>query len=399
MASPVDTSVKNFNSTMSGAPALSGTAGSLIALLDALLVNGFDTKTASSLTVAGGVASMPFVGSHSAQVDSVVSISGITGTYASLNGEQKITAIGAGVVKFATAMADGVAAGTIIFKMAPAGWEKVFTGPSKAGYRSLDPASTKMLLRVDDSAATAARVTGYESMSDVDTGAGPFPTAAQVSGGGYWVKSSAANATAVPWSLHADGRLFYFSNTPLIPSNSTWLGGATRCFGDGIPYRPGGDNYLVFLSVNPTLDFSNPILGALGSAGGASARWIAVPRSESGLGSALLTTKGPFTGAMGDTSGVTGTLGVFPSTVDGSLILAKVYSALDVSNPPRGEFPGFYHAPQYNVWNTFKMNDVAPGSGPLAGRKLQAVSTTSSMNSVSPIGTGAAFIDITGPWR
>ncbi|EPD32955.1 hypothetical protein HMPREF9701_06413, partial [Delftia acidovorans CCUG 274B] len=56
MASPVDTSVKHFLSSMTGAPVLSGTVGSMIALLDALLVTGFDTKTLTSLTVVGGVA-------------------------------------------------------------------------------------------------------------------------------------------------------------------------------------------------------------------------------------------------------------------------------------------------------------------------------------------------------
>jgi hypothetical protein len=34
------------------------------------------------------------------------------------------------------------------------------------------------------------RASGYESMSDVNTGTGPFPTAAQVAGGGYWEKSA-----------------------------------------------------------------------------------------------------------------------------------------------------------------------------------------------------------------
>ena len=211
MASVVDTSVKNFNSTMSGAPALSGTVGTLVALLDALLVNGFDVKTATGLTVSGGVASMAFTGSHSAQLDTVISIAGITGTYASLNGEQKVTAVAAGVVRFATTLPDGAASGTITFKMAPAGFEKPFAKPNVGVYRSLDPASTRMLLRVDDTGAQVARVVGYEAMSDVDTGVGVFPTAAQIAGGGYWSKSTQASAAAVGWNLVADGRTFYLS--------------------------------------------------------------------------------------------------------------------------------------------------------------------------------------------
>ena len=56
MVSPVDTSVKWARSTMPGAPVLTRAAGSLIGLLDALLVNGWGQQTATSVVVAGGVA-------------------------------------------------------------------------------------------------------------------------------------------------------------------------------------------------------------------------------------------------------------------------------------------------------------------------------------------------------
>jgi len=49
---PADTTVKVFHSGMTGAPSLSGTAGALIAVLDALLINGFGANNLDSLVIA-----------------------------------------------------------------------------------------------------------------------------------------------------------------------------------------------------------------------------------------------------------------------------------------------------------------------------------------------------------
>jgi hypothetical protein len=397
MASIVDTTVKNFNSTMTGAPALSGTAGALIALLDAVLVNGFDLKTASSLTVAGGVASLPFTGSHSAQLDSVILIAGITGAYASLNGEQKVTAVGAGVVKFATSMADGVAAGAITFKMAPAGFEKPFAKAGVGVYRSLDPASTKMLFRVDDSGTTSVRVVGYESMTDVDAGVGPFPTTAQISGGGYWPKSTLASAAAVPWVIQSDARLFYYSAQYGQPSGAQFLGAATRCFGDVVALKPGGDAYACGLnySIQPTAGSQTDSAVLYGTAS-----QLAFPRSYTGLGSAVLHTVGAYIGSPANGSGADSSLGAFPSVVDGSLQLSKKYASSGLT--PRADMPGLYHMPQSLGFDAFKQLDRVPGSGVLAGRTLQAVSVimgTITGSASTNANTGVGFVDITGPWR
>ena len=49
-----DTTVKHFDSTMTGAPTLANVAGNLLAVLDACLVDGFGLKTVDSLVVASG---------------------------------------------------------------------------------------------------------------------------------------------------------------------------------------------------------------------------------------------------------------------------------------------------------------------------------------------------------
>lgn len=98
---------------------------------------------------------------------------------------------------------------------AAAGWTKPFTGTNKAVFRP--GAGNQHYLRVQDDGpgagvAREARITGYETMSDVDTGTGPFPTAALGVGGIAMVavrKSTTADATARPWIIAADNRTVY----------------------------------------------------------------------------------------------------------------------------------------------------------------------------------------------
>ncbi|MCT8174387.1 hypothetical protein [Variovorax sp. CY25R-8] len=397
MASVVDTSVKNFNNTMGGAPVVNGVAGSFIAMFDAVGVNGFDSKIATSLTIAGGVATLAFTGGHSAQVDSVIALSGITATYAALNGEQKVTSVAAGIVRFATNMADGSASGTVTFKMAPAGFEKVFAGPNKAVYRSLSPLSTKMLLRVDDTNAQFVRVVGYESMTDIDTGVGAFPTAAQISGGGYWPKSSVTGTAAVPWVLASDGRTFIYHVAPLYPQSTSYVHGMTRGFGDAIALKPGGDAFACFLSYSVQSSPGSMYDSALDAA--QSGLYTSFPRSYSGLGSAQGHACIPYTG-QNALSGLDGAMGPFPSRVDGTLRLSRRFLALATTNAePRADLPGLLSVPQSGAFNAFRTGDRQPGADAFAGRTLIALNPTNTPGTPNDSNTGASFIDITGPWR
>lgn len=225
---------KWFTSAMSGAPTLSGTVGALLAVLDACLIDGFGSVTLDSLIVSDGVATATKTG-HGFLDWTVLLLAGATP--AGLNGEKRITRIDANSFSFdAAGIADQTATGTITAKMAPAGWTKAFSGTNKAVYARSDPAATGMRLRVDDAAAQSARAVGYESMTDIDTGSGPFPTAAQLSGGLYWHKSSTANATARNWAVVADGKtlhLFLGFNAS-APLTLEYV-----AFGDLLTYKPG----------------------------------------------------------------------------------------------------------------------------------------------------------------
>ncbi|QRF56567.1 hypothetical protein [Variovorax paradoxus] len=405
MASPVDTSVKHFLSTMAGAPVLSGTVGSGIAWLDALLVNGFDTKTLSALTVAGGVATAAFTGSHSAILDSVIAVAGVSGGpsgFAGLNGEQKVTGRPTtNTLTFATAATDGTYTGTITIKMAPLGFTKLFSKTNVAVYKSSDPASNGMCLRVDDTNAQWMRVIGYETMTDVDTGTGLFPTTAQVNGGAYWHRSVSANAIAVGWAFAGDSRTFYHSIRSGLSQGAGYDMGTIWGFGDLVALRPSGDAFATFIAGSFT-GTTTSVDNCLGNNGSSQ---IAVPRSFTGLGSAVLGYPQHWGGSSGSLyySGATALHGGFPNRVDGAMYMAKEFWTGAGTVEPRGEFPGLYRVLQSGLYNFFKTGDRAPATGALTGRNLAAftcpASATTKNNNSDSSNTGIAFFDVTGPWR
>lgn len=254
-----DASVRYFDSTMSGAPSLSGTAGTLISVLDACLVNGFGTVTLDSLVVASNVATGTVSGGHGfsmigSAVGSVITIAGATPS--GLNGTWRIASVPDSThFTFATSgISDQTATGTITAVRAPLGFSKVYSGTNKAVYRADDIMSSRLYLRVADDGtgfATYARIRGYESMSDVDTGTGPFPTDAQISGGLYWGKSSAASSTARAWRLIGDSQgVYLFSNQD---GAGSWISAAWV----DIPSEKAGDAFRTLIIGGTVTTVSN----------------------------------------------------------------------------------------------------------------------------------------------
>ena len=397
MASVVDTSVKHAHSTMANAMAVNGVGGSGISLLDAFLVTGWGVKAATSLVAAGGVATLAFPGPHSATVDSVILVAG--SSIAALNGEQKITAVGPGIVRFATAAADGASSAGVTFKMAPAGWTKPFGNGNPTVYKSSAVDGYGMYLWVDDTNAYQMRVVAYEQMTDINTGFGPFPMPAIVAGGGLWAKSFSANATPVPWTLFADHRMFYIGIAADASRSEAFVGQIVRGFGDLIARRPGGDPYACMLNCHvdtaavPTV---SAMQGAIASGGYTGKCFL--PRDYSGLGSSVAATAYPLVGGTSSMSGVDARLGDFPGPF-GELVLSPKNVAMSASSAPRADLPGVYHLPHSSVFNTFKTGDTLPGTGGLAGRNLMAVNTADAVNTGSASAIGALAFDITGPWR
>ncbi|MET3915975.1 hypothetical protein ABID97_002757 [Variovorax sp. OAS795] len=393
MASVVDTSVKHFGNFMgAAAPVINGVAGSVIAAIDAFAVNGFDLKNATSLVVSGGVATLAFTGSHSARLDTVIVVAG--SSVAALNGEQKVTAVEAGIVRFATAAPDGAAGGAITFKMAPLGFVKTFTGVNLATFKPSSPQASGFTLRVDDALANYAQVRGYEQMSDVNTGLKQFPPVALVTSQ-TWGKSDAASAAARNWWAFGDSRGFYLC---IAPSANQALNSQCFYFGDLNAYKS-GDAFACVLNAFPGLTphtTGSTVNGCVGvSSRGTTAGGVA--RASNGVGGGQLNYSVGSAGFGTDVySGGTGYgLGTYPNQADNSLMTHKLLSYQSVNSAFRGSYPGLLHLQQSGASNAFAPGDIVDGTGALAGRRLLAVR-------VGPPATAAAgvvFFDITGGWR
>ena len=389
MAAPVDTSVKHIYSAMAGAPTVSGTVGSLISTLDACLVTGFGAKVVDSGVITGGICRLNFAsGVSAAKQEAVILVSGATP--AGLNGEQKVTAVATGWVEFKTTLPDGVVIGSVSFKLAPRGWEKVFTGTNKAVYRPTDPASTRPFIRVDDSNAAFARVQMYESMTDVDTGVGITPT---FTGGWYWHKWSGAAATATYWLVIGDSRGFYFLNNMTSATAASQGVGAASCryAGDLNSYRS-GDAWCATLTGATSTSYNNVIGCIFSSINGG----FQIMRASTGIGGAVSCNRSVF-GGNNAVSGEDGAAGSFPSRTDNGLRLSaiKITDGAAIFGA-RGEVPGAFHCPQSGVAVGIGGDVVlTKGTAQFVGKTILSLSVGTPSGLIS----GTGFFDVTGPWR
>jgi hypothetical protein len=393
----MSTAVKHFHSSMVDAPVLNGTAGSLIGVLDACLLNGFSLRTVDSITVLDGVATVSISTGHGFEPDTVVRIAGATPT--GLNGDHRVLSATTNTLTFATAVPNGSASGTMDARLSPAGWEKSFSGTNLAVYRSADPQGTRMFLRVDDSVAQNARAVGYENMTDVNSGTGAFPTNTQQSGGLWWPNANSTAATARPWLVIADARSFY-----------VWVNTGTTGFeGDGFVYGFGdfnsfksGDAYSCFITGSATniatgtaaqpstlgyCDLTGTVLRE---------QWVA--RSFTALGGSLQTTRRAesYNAAIAY-SGSTASV-AYPNGADNSLLLSRTVVSEALGPVNRGVLPGLYFLPHALGTGTFSHRNKIDGQGPLVGRKLMLVRNVGAPASATPTQATSA-IDITGPWR
>lgn len=147
---PASTDVKFFHCKMKNMVQYDGSKGSIINWTNALLVDGFNEQTATSVSVSGNVATVNLAG-HGYWDKTVISISGATP--AQLNGEHRITKVYNDSFQFETVgVVDGAATGTIKVKNAPAGWKKVAQSADgfKAVYKSDRLGFDQPFFMVDD---------------------------------------------------------------------------------------------------------------------------------------------------------------------------------------------------------------------------------------------------------
>lgn len=175
--------VKHFQNNMQGIPQLTNNWGSLITLLDATLVTGFNHRPILSISKSepNAITANIQVGSGHGFIDrQVIRISGSTNGW---DGDYKILAANASeLIIECDALKPTSISGSATCFTAPLGFEIIFSTPAdsttpKRAYRSTNPDSLGLILLVHDFCSPGASSTGAKfakvgvvsSMSDIDT--------------------------------------------------------------------------------------------------------------------------------------------------------------------------------------------------------------------------------------
>lgn len=394
------TSVKWFDNDQTGAPVKNGTAGSLIALLDACLVNGFNVRTINTLSVSSGVGTGVVSIGHGYRVDDIILISGCS--IAALNGEWRINSVTTTNFTFdATGVSDGSAGTPGQAKIAPLGWVKELSGTNKAVYKRSDPSATVMRLRVDDSAAQYALIRGYESMTDVDNGSGLFPTDGIIAGGYRVWRSDFANSSARKWALFGNSKIFYVYH---LIGDSPWdtatvAHPAYFQFGD-IKSNKAGDAYNCLISgiQSVTTSLNNTAYGY--NQRGPHYRdktsdGQCLCRSYTQVGSAMVAASVSLYSALTVSGYGYGTHPPYPDPVTGGFMCTPINCTEESGNgdetsPVRGWYPGLL-----SILNQrpFVHGDIITGIPALGGRRAKAFTTPGTGSII-----GLMLVDIDGPW-
>jgi hypothetical protein len=423
--------VKYYANTMQGAPQLTNDWGCMTALLDAVLVTGFNLKTIETLTSDAGVATANIPAGHLYWVGQVLTISGADQN--EYNGEVRVIAVTTSTFTYAitgTSVSPATGA-SITSKVAPLGWEIAFTATNKRAYRSKNVLSNRPYLRVDDSCdpaytttyAKKAKVTMAQGMSDIDTFVGaraPFdsayPTRNEVatgSGAGvydgwykwYYARSDGnaydhygASVFNRPWTLVGDDRGFYIFN-------DTWSSGGLggKCFTDFESYRS-ADGFNTLLCAQEAYNYASIPSSSYDSEGYQSSDWRSrFPRTLDGVGKILMRSYlqignnvNPSFTSLNTNNGQTTSgysTGIsWPNGPDYSMILHP--TLLRESSHLRGRMPGMFWV--HNDSPSFNHLDTISGVAGYPGRTFLLLKVAHGVSSGNYTATLA--FDITGPW-
>lgn len=169
--------IRFYNSAMADAPQLTNAWGTLTTMLDAVLVNGFNSKTVSSMTRTGTVVTVNFAAAHGYIVEQIIRISSANET--DYNGDKKVKS-----VPTSTSLTFDIdttpttpATGTITALTSPLGWGISQTGTDRRVYKTLTPTASSLSLRVNNqynaiwnaNYAKFGKISAARDFSDVDT--------------------------------------------------------------------------------------------------------------------------------------------------------------------------------------------------------------------------------------
>ncbi len=297
--------VRIYRSTDASAPVLSGTAGALITVLDACLVNGFGSSVSAGWT-------KPF--SSGALIAAYKQGTGSNGFYLRVN---------------------DTGSGT--------GFSSYFGGN--------------------------ARVDAYETMSDINTGTNKFPNHAQspnsspsVSNepwGTYWAKSLTNDAVSRQWIVIATEKFFYF-----WCDYDSALTGSIHCFGDINTLVPNDKYHTLLMGNYGPVQWTDRWASSQANTNalGASNSGHFMARSWVGIGSSIEVSK-TYDFSKNNQffpTQVDGTLWAEPWW-----IAETVVGGATANGIIRGSFPGLFQTMHATV---FRSMDVYQGTGTLSGK-------------------------------
>jgi len=221
---------------------------------------------------------------------------------------------------------------------AAAGWTNPFSGTNIEVFRM--GGGNQRYLRVDDTATVSPfeiRLVGYESMSDVNTGVGAFPTAVQVPNGTSFFRAQVTSAVARPWLVVATDKWVFVHVSTSATNFADYR--KQMMFGD-IESLTIGDQYNTILVGPPAGNVVNgDTQASLLLSGTLANHYIA--RNYTQIGGSIQVAK--HSDALSLTGVGQGVL-AYPNAADGGLYLAPIYIREGVSGGSalRGKLPGLW---------------------------------------------------------
>jgi hypothetical protein len=280
----------------------------------------------------------------------------------------------------------------------PAGWSKAYSGTNLAAYRMSTVGSTGCYIRVDDTGTYDARIVGYKTMSDVNTGTGAFPTSVQFSGGLYLKKSTSADAVVRPWTLIADERFFYLftnCNQTVYSQSDNQDGG--MYFGDLISYLNNDGYECIIIGNNQArlTSATSNITSYFSTSYAPSNMYLA--RDYTGFAvsrQAVPIVDAPVGIILPDSTIGRGIIGAYPDPVTGKLNLFAIEILENAYYGVRGRLPGFW----FPFGGTLVGNntDTFTGVDNLSGKNFILINLWNGSSSTTQ---GRAAIQYDGDWR
>lgn len=399
--------IKVYKSTDAFAKKITGQAGSLIAVLDDVLVLGYGSVQVNTVTKTDNIATIATASAHGLNEGDICKISGAD--QSNYNGEFKVHILSTTTFTIPIPNeAPSAVTGTISCVKAPLGFTKAFAGTNKAAYRANDVNSNRFYLRVvDDASGTRgggeAALSMYEVMTSVDTGDLQVPSTAKMPTTYVLAKSTVSDTSIRHWMIIGDSKRFYMF-VYVYPGDT--LSGVNNIsnmiFGDVVSNNS-NDAWATVLGAHPTtiptnFNLYNPMFGSCASP-------YSPLASFSSYGSyPSMVFMRDFNGAKGGRlaqcmgCGLTGsssTLGnaiaiYYPNSVDGGLYLIPVILMQAEPVSVRGRLPGVYDNLHGRCMGHMDIIDNVDG---FPGRSFMMVYG----NNVAI--SGSIIIDITGPWE